>query len=77
MKFLNELLNIAEDIQPRSQGWYIKQKRANKSVFVGGPMSEDAAIKQVEQRGGSEKGFSKTFVSAYDAKASKTNQSGT
>lgn len=67
---LNELLLVVEDIQPKSQGWYIKQKRGNKSVYVAGPMSEDAAIKQVDNRGGTDRGFSKVFVSDHDTKVS-------
>lgn len=70
--FISYIRGLSEDLVPRSQGWYVKQTKADKtSVFVSGPMTEDSAIKQVAQRGGSEKGFYKTFISAEDVAAAK------
>lgn len=66
---------VDEAIEPRAAGWYLTHMKSDRSTeIMQGPMTEDAVDTAVENKGGSAKGWGKTFVSkmAIDkAKAAK------
>jgi hypothetical protein len=57
------LAGLKEELDPKTEGWYIKQTVNKVSKWLAGPMSEDMADKEVTRRGGADKYISKAFVS--------------
>jgi hypothetical protein len=61
---MDKMAPMKEDIDPKTEGWYIKQQQGDKTwKIVAGPMDEDAADKVVAEKGGAQRGIAKAFVS--------------
>ena len=74
---LSHHLPLQEAIEPKTKGWYITHMKSDRTTeIMQGPMNEIRADAEVTRRGGSKKGWGKTFVSdiavkkAREAKAS-------
>lgn len=70
-------MEIKESIEPNTKGWYLTHMKSDRTTeIMQGPMNELRVDSEVTRRGGSAKGWGKTFVSdiavkkARDAKAS-------